>query len=123
MELPHARDKGLARFLIMPYLEGGVLLREAGEGLGKPVLVRLGLGLNGYRDDRLRKGNGLQEDGVGNIAEGIPGKGILQAQGGRDVSGLDSVYLLPAVGMHTQQPPDALLGAPGGIEYLGPCLS
>ncbi|MBA7567337.1 hypothetical protein ES708_09047 [subsurface metagenome] len=53
------------------------------------------------------------------MAKGIAGKGILQSQGGDNGSGAHLLHLLPPIGVHPQQAPDALSLAAGGIKHLG----
>ena len=55
VELAHPRDDRLAGLLVGANAEGGVLLGELLEGDAHLVLLGLGLGLDGDRDDRLRE--------------------------------------------------------------------
>jgi hypothetical protein len=45
---------------------------------------------------------------------------VPEAHRGHDVAGIGLADLLPLVGMHLQQPADALLGALGGVQHRGP---
>ena len=62
MELAHAGDDGLARLLVGAHAEGRVFVGQLHEALAQPVLVDLGLGLDGHEDDRLGELDGLEDD-------------------------------------------------------------
>ncbi len=84
------------------------------------VLVRLGLGLDGDVDDRLGNVQGLQDHRLPLIRQGVAGGGILQPHRGDDVAGIGLVDLFPLVGVHLEQPADALLDALGGVQHRAP---
>ena len=46
------------------------------------------------------------------VAQGITGGGVLHADGGGDITGVDHVDILPVVGVHLQDPAQALLACP-----------
>jgi hypothetical protein len=76
-------------------------------------LVALGLGLDGQRDDRLGEVHRLEHDGLLLVAQRVAGAHLLQADGRRDVAGVDLLDLLTLVGVHLQEaahPLGALLG-------------
>ena len=79
------------------------------------VLVGLRLGLDGDLDDRLGEGHRLEDDGVLGIAQRVAGEGVLEADRGGDVAGVDLVDLLAVVGVHLEHAPDALLAALAGV--------
>ena len=91
VQLAHAGDDGLAGLLVGADLEGRVLLGERVEGLGHLVLVDLGLGLDGDVDDRLGELERLEHDRVRRVAERVAGLGVLEADAGDDVAGVDGV--------------------------------
>ena len=53
------------------------------------------------------------------IAEGVAGEGVLQADDGGDVARIDLVDLFAVVGVHLQQPADALALALGAVQHVG----
>ena len=108
VELAHARDEGLSRLLVVVDAEGGVLFGEPLQGHGQLVLVSLGLGLDGDLDDGLREDHRLEDHGVVDIAEGVAGVGLLEADRGGDVAGSDLVDLLARVGVELDDATDAL---------------
>ena len=61
VQLAHAGDDGLAGLLVGAHLEGGVLLRQAGEGHAHLLLVDLGLRLDRDVHDRVGEGDGLEQ--------------------------------------------------------------
>ena len=117
MELAHPVDQRLAGLLVGLDLEGRVLLGEAREARRELLLVGLGLGLDRDRDHRLGELDLLELDRRVGGAEGVAGGGLLEADAGDDVARVALLDLLAVVGVHHQQPPDAL-GAPGrGVEH------
>ena len=51
------------------------------------------------------------------VAEGITGGGVLQADSGGDVAGVDSLNILTVVGVHLQDTAHALTLALGGVQH------
>ena len=119
VELAHAGDDGLAGLLVGVGLEGGVLLGQLHEGHAHLFLAGLGLGLDGHPDDGLGELHGLQNDGGLVVAQGVAGGGVLQTHHGGDVAGVDGLNVLPVVGVHLQNPADALSLPLGGVEHGG----
>ena len=87
VKLAHAGDDRLAGLLVGANLEGRVLLGQALDSSAELLLVALGLGLDGDRDDRRREVHGLQHDRLGRITQGVARGGVLQAHHGNDVAG------------------------------------
>ncbi len=116
VQLAHAGDDGLTGLLVGVGLEGGVLLGQLHQGDAHLLLTGLGLGLDGHADDGLGELHGLQDDGVLLVAEGVAGGGVLQADHGGDVAGVDGLDVLTVVGVHLQDAADALLLLLGGVE-------
>ncbi len=108
MQLAHAGDDRLAGLGVVTGAERGVLLAQAQEGLHHAVLVVLGLGFDGHGNDRLRKLDRFQQYGPVLSAECVAREGALEPHRGRDVSGLDVVDVLTAVGVHSQDTAQAL---------------
>src|SRR5690606_12405664 len=71
VKLAHARDDGLAGFLVGLDAERRVFGGEASEREAHLLLVGLGLRLDGDVDDRLRELHALKNDLVGRIRERI----------------------------------------------------
>src|ERR1700722_907027 len=117
MQLAHARDLGLARFLVCAHLEGGVLLGEAAKGDRHLLLVDLRLRLDGDLDDGLGEGDVLELDGCVGGGERVAGNDLLDANRGGDVAGVDLGDLLALVGVHHQDAPDALRTTAIDIEH------
>ena len=116
VQLAHARDEGLARLRVRVDAEGRVLLGQALQGDGQLVLVGLRLGLDLDLDDRLGEGHRLEDDRVVRIGQRVAGEGVLEADGGGDVAGVDLLDLLAVVGVHLEDAPDALLLALDRVE-------
>ena len=123
VELAHAGDDGLTGLFIGVGLEGGVLFRQLHQGDAHLLLASLGLGLDGHADNGLRELHGLQDDGMGLVAEGVTGGGVLQADSGGDVAGVDGLDVLTVVGVHLQQTAEALVACPWcSCSTLSPAL-
>ena len=119
VQLAHAGDEGLAALRIRLDPEGGVLLGQALEGDAHLVLVGLRLGLDLDLDDGLGERDGLEQDRVLRIGQGVAGEGVLEADDGRDVARVDLVDLLAVVGVHLRgSRADALLLALGRVEHV-----
>ena len=119
VQLAHAGDDGLTRFLVGIGAEGGILLSKLGQGKTHLLLAGLGLGLNGHADHGLGELHGFQNDGVLFVAKGIAGGGILQAHHSSNVAGIDRFQILTVVGVHLQQTTHTLALALGGVEHGG----
>ena len=102
VQLAHAGDDGLAGLVVGVDLEGRVLLGELGQAHGHLVLLGLGLGLNGNGDDRRGELDGLEDDRVLLVAEGLAGGGVLEADAGDDVTGGAGVTVNALVGVHLE---------------------
>src|SRR6184192_3910578 len=100
MQLAHPRDDGLSGLLVGAHLEGGILLGQLGERLAHLLLVDLCPRLDGDADHRLREDDRFQHDRVVLVGQGVAGGGLLEADGGGDVAGVDLGNLLAMVRMH-----------------------
>jgi hypothetical protein len=116
VEFTHTGDDRLAGLLVGPYLEGRVFLAQRVQGPGELVLVGLGLWLDSHVDHRLGKLEGLQHDRVARVAQGVTGRGVLEADHGNDVAGEDDILVLLVIGMHLEDAADALLLVLGGVD-------
>jgi len=81
------------------------------------------LGLDGHRDDRIRKGNGAQGDGVMRRAERIAGFQLFHSHAGADVASHNLADVFALVGVHLDQPADALVLPVRGLSTVSPVLS
>ena len=99
----------------------GSSLRELGQRLAQPVLVGLGLGLDRDLDDRIGKFDRLEHDRMRRVAQRIAGGGVAQPDRA-DVAGEDFGNLLALVGVHLDQPADALALLLGRVEHRRPAL-
>ena len=88
--------------------EGRVLLGQALQGERELVLVGLRLRLDLDLDDRLGEGHRLEDDRVVRVGQGVAGEGVLEADRGGDVAGVDDVDLLAVVGVHLEDAADPL---------------
>ena len=50
------------------------------------------------------------------VTEGITGGGVLHTDGSGDVTGVNNVDVFPVVGVHLQNPAQALLAALGAVQ-------
>ena len=126
VQLAHAGDDDLAGLVVGAHAERRVLFREPRERLCELVLVGLRLGLDGQPDDGLGERDRLEQDLVRLVAQRVPGRDLLEADGGGDLAGAHGLALLAAVGVHLEDAPDALLAARGrvvdvraGLEHAG----
>ena len=81
------------------------------------LLVGLGLRLDRELDDRRREVDRFEHDRILLVADRVAGRNGLQPDGGGDIAGHDFLDFFALVGVHAQQPPDALLAALGDVEY------
>ena len=93
---------------------GSSSARRASE-VDELVFVGLGLGLDRDRDDRLGEHHRLEHDRLVLGAQRVAGAGELEADGGAEVAGEHRLDVLALVGVHLQQPADALLAVLGRV--------
>jgi len=86
------------------------------------VDVRLGLGLDGDRDDRLGERHPLEQDRVLLIAERVARARVTQADGRVDVARVALLELLALVGVHAQDAAEPLALAARGVHDRGAAL-
>ena len=63
VKLAHAADDGLSGLGILAEAEGRILVGQLGQTEVQPLLLGLGLGLDGARDDRLVRVDAAEQDG------------------------------------------------------------
>ena len=122
VQLAHAGDDGLTGLLVGVDLEGRVLLGELGEANGHLVLLGLGLGLDGDVDDGVGELDGLEDDRVGLVAEGVTGGGVLHADAGDDVAGGALLTVNALVGVHLEDAAQTLAVVLDGVVDVGTSL-
>jgi hypothetical protein len=102
--------------------EGRILLLQLLQRGGQLVLVGLGLGLDGDVDDRVGELHRLEDDRLVLVGQRVPGAGVLEPDGRADVPGEHFLDLVPLVGVHLQQPGDALPLILGAVVDVAPAL-
>ena len=117
MQLAHAGDDRLPGLGVGIDLEGRVFLGEALQRRGQLLLVDLGLRLDRQVDDGLGEDGGLEDDGLGGVAERVAGEGVLHAHDRHDVTREGRLLVLPVVGVHLEDAADALLAVVRGVRY------
>ena len=108
VKLTHARDDGLAGFLVGLDHEGRVFFGKAREGEREFFLIGLGLRFDGHRNDRFRESRGFEHHVVFLCGERVAGGDVFQADHGGDVTGVTSINVLVLVGLDLNQPADPL---------------
>src|SRR5881409_2084006 len=111
----HPGDDRLRRLGIAMNAERRIFLGELLQRDGELVLVGLGLGLDSDRDHRLGELHRLEDDRVALVAQRIAGLRVLEPDGRGDVAGAHLFDLLALIGVHLQQPADALLLVLGAV--------
>ena len=119
MQLAHALDHGLVGLLVARVVERGVLLRELVQPDAHLLEVALRLGLDRDLDDGVRELHPLEHDRVLLVAERLAGHDVLEPADRDDVPGARGLDVLARVGVHLEQPPDALLAALVRVEHVG----
>ncbi len=117
MQLTHTGNNRLRRFLIRTNPERRILLRQFLERKSHLLLILLRLRLNRHRNHRLRELHHFQENRLLLFRQSISGRGTLQTDGRNNVTRIGNVDFFPFVGMHLEQPPDALSRSLCHIEH------
>ena len=118
VKFAHARDHRLAGLFVGADAERRVLVGQRLERLAELVLVALGLRLDGDVDHRLGELHALEDDRVGAVAQRVTGGGVLEPEAGDDVAGHRHVEVLTLVGVHQQDPAEALAPLLGRVVDL-----
>ena len=122
VELAHALEDGLARFLIGRDAEGRVLGRELRQRDTELFLVGLRLRLDCDFDHRLRELHPLEDHGLLRVAERVAGADVLEAGERNDVAREGLLDVLAVVGVHQQHAPNALLLLARRVDEPSPRL-
>src|SRR5580704_7054837 len=108
VQFAHARNDGLSGIFVAVHAEGWVFLREPLHGVAELVLIRLGLGLNRYGDNRCGKYDVLENHGLVFIAQRVASRHAFQAHARGDIAGVNGVDFLALVGVHAHETANAL---------------
>src|ERR1700739_444855 len=111
VQFAHAGNQSLSGVRVGVYAEGGIFLRKLLKGVAELILIRLGLRLDGYRNDRSREFDGFQNDWLLFVAKCVSRSHALQTYAGGNIARIDCVDFLTLVCMHAQEPADAFAGA------------
>src|SRR4029077_19000966 len=110
VQFAHAGNQSLSGVRISVYAEGGIFLRKLLEGVAELILIRLGLRLNGHRNDRSRELDRFQNDWLLLVAKRVSRSHALQTYAGGNIARIDCVDFLALVCMHAQETADAFPG-------------
>ena len=108
MQLAHAGDDRLTRFLVRCHAERRVFLGEPLQRHRHLVAVGLAVRLDRHRDDRLGERDRFEQDRMLFVANRVAGGDVLQADQRADVAGVTNINVLAVIGVHLQQAADAL---------------
>ena len=115
VQLAHAADERLAGLFVFPGVEGGVLPLHHLQHVGQLLPLGRRFRLDGHGNDRIGKGDRLQEDRLAGVAERVAGDAVVQADDADDVARLDRVDLLAVVGLDAPELRDIFLLVLAGI--------
>src|SRR6202453_5216984 len=118
VEFTHPGDDRLAGFLVGPDLEGRVLFGEPLDRGAQPLLVALGLRLDGHVDDRRRERHRLQDARRLDRGQRVSRGGVLQAHHRDDLPGDRERALLALVRVHLVDLADPLPAALDRVQHV-----
>ena len=113
MRLARAGDEELVGLRVAEEAHHGVFFHELVQGGRELVLVGAGLGLDGVGHGGLGHGDGLEEDLVRLVAEGVAGQGDAQLGDGAEVAGVEFRNLDGLAALHDGEMGEASR-TPGG---------
>src|SRR5512136_3054748 len=116
MQLSHARDEGLTRFLVCLNFKRWIFQSQFMEGGSQFLKISFGFGFNGNGDYRVREVHRFEDNRLFFTADSIPCRCMLQTDGREDISSKDLLNLLSFIGMHLDQTSDSLSLSLGRIE-------
>ena len=118
VKLTHTADDRLTRLLVGTYREGRILLCQLGQSDAQLVEILLGLGLYGQTDHRLGEGHLLEYQRCVLGRKRITRTDLLEADGGADITCLDSLQRVLLVGVHLIQTADTLALAAACVQHV-----
>src|SRR6185437_693506 len=122
VQFAHARDDGLAGFLVGLDAEARILGRKPRQRQAHLLLVGLGLRLHRDIDYRLREDHPLEDDLRVQRAQRIARRGVLEADDGDAVAGVGLVVLFPRIAVSLEHAADTLALLLDGIFHHGALL-
>ena len=117
MQLAHAGQDGLAGLLVGAQPQAGVFAGQLLQAECHLLDRLLGARLDRDVDHRHREGHPLQDHRIVGGGQRIAGAGVLQADEGGDVAGLDFLDFGALVGVHLEHPADPLAMVLGGVQH------
>ncbi len=115
VQFAHPGNDGLSGVRIAVHAERRIFLRQLLHGVAELVLIGLGLGLDGDRNNGCRKYDVLENDRFRFIAQRVPCRHTLQSHARSDIARINGVDLFALVGVHAKQSPNALPRRLGGV--------
>ena len=117
VQFAHTSDQGLVGFIVALHAEGRIFLGQLVQSGRKSVAVGLGLGLNGHFDNRIRNVQRFQDHFALFVAQGVAGRGVLEAHESNDVASARPFHVFTLVGVHLQDAADAFALAGVGVVH------
>src|SRR5207244_6537519 len=115
VQFAHTGNQRLARIRVGVNLERRIFLRQFAQSRTHLLLVRFRLGLDGNRNDGSWKVHGFEHDRIAFDTDRVAGRDALQTDSRRNVAGAHLADLFALVGVHFEQPPDALAAVPARV--------
>src|SRR5581483_2285831 len=116
MQFAHAADDGLPAIRVGVDLERRIFLGKLGKRDALFLLIALGLRLYCDRDHRRGELDGLKEDRVLLIANGVAGRDVAKTYASANVAGVDLADFLTLVGVHFQQASNTFAALLAAVE-------
>ena len=115
MQFSHAGNERLSGLLALDGPEGGILPLHHLQHVSQFLALEARLRFDRHRNDRLRKLDLFEKNGVVRIAERVAGDARSGTDHAHDIPGLGLLDLLPAVGLHVPELGDVFLLLPERI--------
>ena len=119
MGLAHARQQCLVDLVVAPYLQRRIFVLQAVQARHELVLVALGLGPDGDRQDRLRSVDGRHDHRRAFRCQRVAGTGVGQLGDGADVAGRQVRHRVLLLAAHGEQAVQALVLVCARVGELG----
>ena len=117
VQLAHTGNDGLARFFVRLDAEGRIFCSQTLQGNTHFFLVGFGFWLYGLGNHRLREHHALQDDRVGQVAQGFARGHVFQAHASSDVASANFVDFLTLIGVHLHDTADTFFFALDGVHH------